>query len=185
MHGFFKYFHPRRLALCFSIEFLLISGAFLLAAVMRLSGGMPRLRSGLPYLPHACLAALVCQTCMYYATLYDLRVARTNRTLFIGLLKSLGAALAVLGVCFYVLPQLFVGRGVLLLGLAIAFCCIVGWRLLYQHLYTLNQFHINVLILGTGEEAKKLVGEIVDKQHLGYDIRGFIGDSDEVGRNVL
>ena len=71
------------------------------------------LASSLSYCPHAGLMAFVCQLCMYYADLYDLRVALSSRMLLIKLGQSLGVAAVVLMGVFYLLPQLSVGRGFL------------------------------------------------------------------------
>src|SRR5262249_26599971 len=151
----------------------------------RISAGSLVLEHSLPYIPHALLIAAVCQICMYYTDMYDFRVSLSPSKLFVKLLQSLGVAGVVLAVFFYWLSQLVVGRRILLLSLLIAFCFIGGWRLLYRWLQGTKQFRVKVLILGTGEEARKLAGELWEKQPLGYEIRGFIGDSNEVGKEIL
>jgi FlaA1/EpsC-like NDP-sugar epimerase len=181
----FSQYHTLRLPICLGIEFLLFSGVVMLAAVVRFSVGGWAVESYLPYLPHAVLTALVSQLSIYYVDLYDLRVVVSGRRLFIRLLQALIGATVVLMVIFYLLPQLFIGRGILLPSMIVAFFLIAGWRLLYQHLHALTHFQINILILGTGAEARKLAEELVDKQPLGYELRGFIGERYEVDKNVL
>ena len=90
-----------------------------------------------------------------------------------------------LALLFYLLQSFIVGRGVLLLSLLLSFCLVVGWRLLYRCVLSSQQFRVKLLIIGTSEEARKLAGEVVGKQHLGYEIRGVIGEEDEVGRDIL
>ena len=169
----------------FGIEFLLISGAVVLAALIRFGVSGLTLGQSFSYIPHAFLTALAVQLCMYYADLYDFRVALNNRRLFIKLLQSMTAATAVLAVLFYFVPQLTVGRGIILLGLLLAFACLGGWRLLYQRLQATHPFKVKLLIVGTGEEARKLAGEFLDKELPGFEIKGFIGDTNDVGKNVL
>jgi FlaA1/EpsC-like NDP-sugar epimerase len=168
----------------FCIEFLLIGSAVLFASMIRF-GTSNTVGSWVSYVPHAFLTAFIIQLCMYYADLYDLRVALTNGRLFIKILQSLVAATIVLTVVFYCFPQLTIGRGIMLLSLPIAFSIIVGWRLLYQRLQALQQFKVKLLIVGTGEEARKLAGELLHSELPGYEIKGFIGDTNEIGKNVL
>jgi FlaA1/EpsC-like NDP-sugar epimerase len=171
--------------ICAAVEFLLISTAVLLSVVVRLSEERLTITIGLPYIPHAFLTAFICQLCMYYAEIYDVRVALSHGELFIRLVKSLAAATVVLALLFYLLQSFVVGRGVLLFSLLLSFCLVIGWRLLYRWLLRSQQFRVHLLIIGTSEEARKLAGEVVGKQHLGYEIRGVIGESNEVGRDIL
>ena len=186
MNRIFHQSHAWRAPICFSIEFLLLSSSVILAAVVRFGvTGELSWRLVLPYMPHAVLMALVCQLCMYYAELYDLRTALSNRKLFTRFSQAMLAATMVLVMIFYLSPLLHIGRGVFLLSLVLGFSAVTGWRLIYQHLYTLNHFQVNVLIVGTGEEARKLAIEVINNQPLGYRVKGFIGDHDEVGKDVL
>ncbi len=171
--------------MCFGIEFCLIAGAVLLAALIRFSASGIMLSKVLPYIPHASLTALVCQVCMYYADLYDFRLGLSDQQLYVKLIRALGLAAVVLTVLFYALPPLTIGRGIMLLSLPLAFALIVGWRLCYRHLQTMPQFRTKVLILGTGEEAQKLAGELANSQPPGYEVKGFIGPEHEIGRRLL
>ena len=161
---------------CYCVESLLISGAVMLPMVVPFSAANSATIRVLSYIPHALLITFVFQLCMYYVELYDSRVVLTNRQLFLKLLQSSAVAMVVLKVLFYLLPQLVIGRGTFLPGLASAFCCIAGWRLLYQWLQGMNQFRTNILIIGSGEEARKLARELVDNKALGYELKGFIDD---------
>jgi FlaA1/EpsC-like NDP-sugar epimerase len=185
MSKVFSQYHTFRLPACLGIEFLLISGAVMLAALLRFSLGDLDLVSSLSNCLHAGLMAFVCQLCMYYADLYDLRVALSSRTLLVKLGQSLGVAAVVLMGVFYLLPQLSVGRGIFVPSLMLAFGLLFGWRLFYQGLHTINHFRIKVLIIGTSEDACRLALELVDKRQLGYDVRGFIGENNEVGKELL
>ena len=187
MSRVFLQYQTWRVPVCLGIEFLLISGAVMLATLLRFYiGGLPSLWSmSLAYLPRALLSAAVCQVCMYYTDLYDLRVALRPSVLLSKLGQALGAGVIVLMLLFFILPPVAVGRGVFVLSLPLAVCSLFGWRLLYQRLHTLNQFRINILILGTDDEAQKLAAELHNHRALGYELRGFIGKDDEVGRDVL
>ena len=170
--------------ICVCIEFVMISAAVLLPAGGLWLVGQPFLESSVLSVLHAFLMAVVCQMCMYYAELYEFRVTLSNGKLFIKLLQSLGAATVVLAVLFYLVPSLEVGRGMLFRSLLLVFCMLSGWRCLYQWLLSMQQFRVNVLIIGTGEEARRLAGELLSSQALGYNVRGFIGETHEVGKDV-
>ncbi len=152
MSRFFGRFQPVRMRMCFGVEFGLIAGAVFLAALIRFSTRGIMLSKGIPYIPHACLTALVCQVCMYYADLYDFRLGLSDRQLYGKLIRSLGAATVVLTVLFYALPPLTIGRGIMLLSLPLAFALLVGWRR-YRRLQTMHQFRTKVLILSTRTEV--------------------------------
>ena len=182
--GFLQH-HTWRLPMCLGIEYLLLSSAIMSAVMLRLYvGGSPLIES-LSFLPRVLVSASICQLCMYYAGLYDLRVALRLSSLLGKLGRALGLGVIILTLSFYILPPVAIGRGILVLSLAFAACGILGWRLLYQRLHTLNRFRINVLILGTDAEAQKLAEELCNHQTLGYELRGFIGNDNEMGKDVL
>jgi FlaA1/EpsC-like NDP-sugar epimerase len=182
--GFLQY-QTWRVPVCLGIEYMLLSSAIMFAVMLRLYIGGASLTASFPYLPRVLMSAAVCQLCMYYTGLYDLRVALRPVLLLGKLGQALGAGAIVLMLLFFILPPVAVGRGIFVLSLAFAACSLLGWRLLYQRLHTLNQFRINVLILGTDAEAQKLAEELHNHRALGYELRGFIGKNDEVGKDIL
>src|SRR5512146_1113722 len=62
------------------------------------------------------LVALVCQVCLYYADLYDLRVCSDRRGVLVRMARALGAASFVLAALYFWFPALIIGRGVFLLA---------------------------------------------------------------------
>lgn len=181
----FRQYHAWRLPACLCIEFLLIGSAVMLSAVVRLSLNAAVSKSSLYYLPHAILTAVICQLCMYYADLYELKVAFKPRILLSKLAQSIAITAVVLMMISYLLPQLDIGRGILILSMTCAWSFLSTWRLLYQRLHTIDQFKVKVLIIGTSMEARKLAEELLNNQVLGYEFKGFIGESDEVGEEIL
>ena len=57
------------------------------------------------------LAAGVAQACLYYADLYDLRLAADRPELFVRIIQALGAASFILAVVYFWFPALIIGRG--------------------------------------------------------------------------
>ena len=95
-----RYFtlHP---AACFCVEFLLINSAVILTASAQLPVSNLLWSHALTYILCALLTALSCQTCMYYADLYDLKTVMSVYSLCMKLFLSIAAAKAVLTVIFY------------------------------------------------------------------------------------
>ena len=71
----------------------------------------------------AILIAVVCQLCLYYNELYDLRLLADRRELFVRILQALGSTSLVLAVLYYWFPGLVIGRGVFAIssGMVISF----------------------------------------------------------------
>ena len=57
----------------------------------------------------AILVAAVCQLCLYYADLYDLRVVADRRELFVRALQSLGATSLILALVYFLFRGLILG----------------------------------------------------------------------------
>jgi sugar transferase (PEP-CTERM system associated) len=91
----------------------------------------------------------------------------------------LGVALGGAGsvVFFYLIPSLTLGRGVLLVGLAIASLLLVGGRLGILRLLDANPNKRRVLVIGVGDTSEKLrLRRRADRR--GFDIVGFVATSD-------
>ncbi len=59
-------------------------------------------------------------------------------------------------VMYYVLPQAYVGRGVLFIGLVMGFVAVAVFRTLFLRLVDAKAFQRRVLILGAGERAEQI-----------------------------
>jgi lipopolysaccharide/colanic/teichoic acid biosynthesis glycosyltransferase len=79
----------------------------------------------------ASLTAVVVQLMLHYGDLYDVRMAHDSRTVVVGLLKAFGAAGLVLAGMYYWLPQLMVGRGIVVIMGVLVVALMVAWRLLF------------------------------------------------------
>ena len=53
---------------------------------------------------------------------------------------------------------------------------VIVWRLIFFS-YQNEVFKTKILIFGTGDEAKRLAKEILCRKHLGYEIKGFVGNN--------
>src|SRR5688572_7680248 len=74
------------------------------------------------------LIVLVCQLCLHYTDLYDLRTITTKRDLIERLMSAIGATSLILGIAYWLFPLLVVAPGVFLLTAALALAMVMAWR---------------------------------------------------------
>ncbi len=134
-------------------------------------------------LAKAGVVASICQLCLFFADMYDLRVVADRRELFVRLLRSLAATTIILAVIYFWFPILIVGRGVFLLTTAFVIVAILLSRLLFEFATSQVQPGERLLLIGTTPAAVALAQEIHERQaELGVEIVGFIDpDPERVG----
>lgn len=121
------------------------------------------------------LVVAVCQLCLYYAELYDLRVVADRRELFVRVLQALGAASLVLAALYYWFPVLVIGRGVFLLAAAAVVSLVAGWRFAFEWVAGRVGPRERLLVVGTGTAALTLAAELRGRRReLGVKIIGFV-----------
>jgi FlaA1/EpsC-like NDP-sugar epimerase len=137
------------------------------------------------FVPKMMLAVLVIQVVFYYFDLYDSKNFMERKRMGIIFLGSLGVSSILLAVIYYLIPFLTLGRGILAISLLFILIFTFSWRVVYS--YTLKAWASKerVLIIGTGELAKKIKTEILENGYEGFEIVGFIDeDRDKIGHNV-
>ncbi|MEO7068137.1 MAG: TIGR03013 family XrtA/PEP-CTERM system glycosyltransferase [Rhodanobacter sp.] len=96
------------------------------------------------------------------------------RTSWFGLLarQIVGFVLGTIGlvVAYYIVPQAYVGRGVLTIALVLGFLSVIGLRALFMRLVEIEAFKRRVLVLGAGNRAS----QIHTRMRRRSDRRGFI-----------
>ncbi len=117
----------------------------------------------------------------YYFDLYNLRSFRDKRKMGILLLESLGVSAIFLALIYYFIPVLYIGRGIFIISLFLILVFSFLERLCYTWALKAWTFKERVLIIGTGELAKKVNREILENGYDGFEVVGFI---DESGENV-
>lgn len=138
-------------------------------------------------IPRVLLIVLVCQLCLHYADLYDLRTIPTRRDLVTGLMRAIGATSLILGVAYWLFPLLVVERGVFLLTAAIAAVLVMAWRAMFGVVTSHLAPRERLLLVGTGPATVVLARELFERRHeLGVDIVGFVDqDPSRVGAPVI
>jgi len=164
-------------------ESALIVGAVAASVWLRLDGEPWTWQQGV--LAKGLLMALVCQLCLYYGDLYNLRIVSDRRELFVRLLQSLGAAAVLLGGTYVLMPSLVLARGVFVTAAVLVIAIITGWRFALDWLSSVGPRE-RLLLVGTGPAAVVLARELYQRKELGVQIVGFVDpDRAKVGMPVI
>ena len=179
MQVFNRYVSTRSLTV-FAGELLLISGSVAAAAAFQ---NTPDLAANLWKVG---LVTLVCQLCLYYNDFYDLTLVHSNRELAVRLLQAGGSASIMLAALYFVLPALMIGDGIFVSALFVFLVGIFGWRLLFNSLTRAFRFSERILVVGTGETARKVTRQILDQRDFSYNVVGFIDDDPaRIGERIV
>jgi sugar transferase (PEP-CTERM system associated) len=174
-----------RTAALVMMETTFIMGAVALAAVVRLGfeGAGDTVGSPDGILKTAVIA-VVCQLCLYFGDLYDLRVVAERRELFIRVLQSLSATSIILAVLYFWFPVLVIGRGVFVVAAFLVITAVVGWRVAFEWVSRRIGVGERLLLIGATPAAVALAREIAERRsELGVEIVGFV-DVDRPGTGV-
>ena len=135
----------------------------------------------------ALLIAGVCQLCLHFSDLYNLRMVSDRRELFTGVMQALGATSFLLAAIYFWFPTLVVGRGVFMIAAALVLTMVVGWRVTFDWLNGRVAPRHRLLLVGTGPASVALARELFDRRvELGLEIVGFVDpDPARVGMPVI
>ena len=133
------------------------------------------------------LIVVVCQLCLHYSDLYDLRTMGTRRELVSRLMRAIGATSLILGIAYWLFPLLVVEQGVFLLSAALAIALVMIWRSAFDAVTSRLAPRERLLLVGTSPAAIVLARELHDRRfELGVNIVGFVDpDPARVGAPVI
>jgi sugar transferase (PEP-CTERM system associated) len=176
-----------RTAVLLTGETALLTTAVALGSYVRLRDSTPQFFMGTDGVFRVMLIVVVCQICLHYADLYDLRTIADTRDLIVRLLQALGATSLILAVIYFWFPDWVIGRGVFLIAAVLVITLILLWRLLFTWLSKNMAPRERLLLVGTNPASVELARELFERRHdLGVEIAGFIDpDPSRVGAAVL
>jgi len=133
------------------------------------------------------LIVAVCQVCLHYADLYDLRTIVDTRELLVRLFQALGATSLILALVYFWAPDWIIGRGVFLVAAILVITLVTTWRVVFTWVTKRAAPRERLLLVGTSPAAVELARELHERRHeLGVEIVGFIDpDSKRIGAPVL
>ena len=168
-------------------ETVLILAAVGVAAYARLGEWAWEIMRNEQGLPKALLIAAVCQVCLYYSDLYDLRLVSDRRELFVRIVQALASASFILAAIYFGFPSLIRGRGVFMITALLVITMVIGWRILFEWLSRQVGPRERLLLVGTSAGALTLAREMFERRfELGVEIVGFVDpDPAKVGAPVI
>ena len=168
---------------CVVADVLIIAVTLWMAIALRFGEAFPTYEQGLLRAGVFIIALLLA---FYYNDLYGGRAPRGVTELALRVIKSFVAGGIFLALVYYAMPELTLGRGILLIHPPLAMAALLAWRVSYYWALQRESFVENVLILGTGAAAIGLAKELLQHRKEGYRIVGFLGqDPSEVGKSIL
>ena len=181
----FNYYFPRRMIFLVVSENLLIFGIIQLAVFIRSGFETGSGVNFLNLMARVVLITLVCQMSLYYHDLYDHRIVKESKELFVRLIQSVGISAILVAGIYLVFPSTFLGQGVFVLSTLFLLTLLSVWRVTFRTLSQIRDLKKPLVILGMGHLAEKLYAEILSRPEVGVRIVGFISDdSEERGNSV-
>jgi len=116
----------------------------------------------------------VCLACFYYNDLYDLSAGSGSMDQVLRVEQSLGAASLLLGLLYFLLPNLLLSRGVFIIGMILVTVLLVLSRKFLDGAWQLSSPLQRIVILGTGALALELAREVTRRADLGMKLEGFV-----------
>ncbi|KMY66535.1 hypothetical protein AAU61_15425 [Desulfocarbo indianensis] len=160
-------------------EFLLMGAGVLLALIIRLPDPATELFTWKYSWHRVVLVPMVLQISFYYFDLHNFRIARPFAWTMTRLVQALSVGVLVLAVVYYILPRLFLGRGVLFLVFVNVFFLCLFWRGVYSWALRHNLFSTRILLVGRGSLADSIAEELLARSDNAYKVACILCPGDE------
>lgn len=176
---------PTALLLLLAVDCMLIATGLIMATFLRFwtqgyGSPIPYLNSWQTFF-RFCLVIVLCEISIYFHDLYDFRLISSFSEVLIRLIQAFGVACVGLAVCYFIIPDIGLGRGSAALAAPLILGLTLGWRLLWlRHLQELGNVE-RTIILGTGPIGIRLTRDILARPELRIRVLGFL---DEKGENI-
>ncbi|MFZ6843217.1 TIGR03013 family XrtA/PEP-CTERM system glycosyltransferase [Undibacterium sp. RuTC16W] len=164
------------------IEFSIALASVYLGAIIRtLDSAFPFSEKSDNFFSTALVFASIVVFSMSALGMYQINFREGIRNTFLRLMPSLALALILVTLTFYVLPTLFIGRGVLGIVLVIAAIGILTARVLIFKTSESGLLRSRIIFLGSGSLAKECYElALSNTAHHEYEILGFVPVTDEI-----
>jgi sugar transferase (PEP-CTERM system associated) len=127
-----------------------------------------------PLWHRALVFALLLVVAVFAFGLYSRRQRARRIGIFVRLAAAVAGGTALTTVVFFVLPQLWIGRGVVAFGSVLALLASVAARTIFHFLMDERLFKRNVLVYGTGEQALSMTRLRRRSDRRGFTLIGFV-----------
>lgn len=170
---FNKYYPVRKLFFFFG-EGLLIF-ASVLSILVAFSGREAFLIKPSEYMLQSLTVTLVFQLSLYFYDLYDLRKPGTTTDTFIRMMQAFGVGCIILSFLYWLFPFIIIATSIFWGCYLIICVSLLAWRSLYYLVLEKKWFTKDIVLVGTGETAARIVTEINHNPESGFAIRAVIG----------
>jgi sugar transferase (PEP-CTERM system associated) len=174
---------PAAIVVRAAIEIGLLALVLYGAAIVRFHHGVAHIEFAAgPLWPRALLFGAIMFACQLALGLHSARQRARSEGLLVRIVASVGAGVALTGACFFLVPDLWIGRGVVAIagvgaGVIALILHIASARLIDERV-----FKGRVLVYGAGRAAESILGLRRRADRRGFSVVGFVrppGDSPE------
>jgi len=174
----FNVYYPVRTLILLVGEALIVWTSFLLGALLAVGeNSWLVLTEQHGYYKIFAVTALVL-LCSHWFDLYDPARSSAKGELYFRLMQVSGLLALAMSAVSYVFPRALIGNGSSLMGLVILTFALLGWRTAYSWLARQSYLQERVYVLGTGEQAFRLVQGLRQRTELGIRVVGWTGNMD-------
>lgn len=172
----FGFYFPLLFVALAVVEVCLITGSVILASTLRFDDNLTEVYYALgPVAYRAILFAIVMLLSLAAMGLYQthLREGFAGQMVRVAVAVALGGV--ILALLYYVVPVLYIGRGVTALASLCAIVTIAGFRLAFFRLVDMESLKPRVLIFGAGEKATWVCRRLRNRNdRCGFRLIGFV-----------
>lgn len=185
----FKQYIPAPFILLALIEFGIYAVSVVLAVEVRFFGNSNLVPQSVGTVaPKALLFAAVMLISAISMGLYKRSFREGISGILVRIVISFALAMVMISLVFYIIPDLFMGRGLLGIALALSFVGVVISRTAFFSVLDHDTFKRRVLVLGSGKRAATMAQLRRRVDHRGFFIVGFVhinGETDSVDKERI
>lgn len=122
----------------------------------------------------AVMITLICQFCLYYADIYDLRNIGSKIEICLRVMQALGAAALILATLFYFFPEMRLGGFVVESAILAIVVGILLWRIFVEWLNRAYGAGERILLVGSGASVQALTRELRGRPDLPINLLGIV-----------
>ncbi|MDH3645278.1 MAG: TIGR03013 family PEP-CTERM/XrtA system glycosyltransferase [Gammaproteobacteria bacterium] len=177
----FKQYIQLPVLLLGAAEGLLLIAAIYFGAWVRFSGNVEIV--GAIYTTPLAFAVVV-MVCMVAMGLYQTGAYPQKLSMLIRIGASFMLATVLIALMFYIIPDLYLGRGSMAISLATGFVSLSGLRLMLYAVVGENFFRPRVLVYGAGEKAANLINVTGSSDQRHSNVIGFVRSTGDISTHI-
>lgn len=129
------------------------------------------------FLSHAMMVTIICQLCMYYADLYDLRFLSSWRQVLRQLMQAAGSAALILAVIIMLFPAARIRSGIFELSLTVSVLLLLTWRIILEQINRLYSPERRMVVVGSGYAGIAIARELGTRSDIPIRLLGFVSEA--------